>query len=305
MRKKHIKEWGETLSGPRPAGMPPENQPSYSWSPSQPRPMEFGRSDLSDSRAIDNINNSLDRALDTYYLTPYIALERIRKVLAPFGIVVPAVVFMNSDGGSRVFPISQWGGTYGTTGKAFDPMNPVDTNIEVNPEYNLYYTWAYDRTRKVYNVYARIVNTEKLSELLAMNEDNLQELSRPTLAKYIERAHVSGTAAAADQENAFMRGRRRNYEKYKRAGLTGQKREQGIKMAARKLAREDKVDEATIFKFPGPKKKPEAPTNKYAGTWEGGKEPHTPPAGDPRVDKTALRAREYYKKHGRMPPDLA
>lgn len=172
---KHVslKEWGENLAGPRPAGSPPENQPSFSWSPSQPKPgFDFGRSDLSDPRAIDNINNTLDRALDTYYLTPYIALERIRKVLAPFGIMIPAVIFMNSDGGSKVFPVHQWGGIYGSTGKSFDPTNMIDTNIEANPNYNLYVTWAYDRTRKTYNTYARIVTPEKLAELLSMNEES-------------------------------------------------------------------------------------------------------------------------------------
>lgn len=52
-------------------------------------------------------------------------------------------------------------------------------------------------------------------------------------------------------------------------------------------------------------KKQDAKRERLRGTWEGGKQPYTPPKGDPRVDKTALRAREYYKKHGKMPPDLA
>lgn len=171
-----LKEWGENLAGPRPAGFPPENQPSSSWSPNYPKPgFDFGRSNLDDPRAIDNINNSLDRSLDTYYLTPYIALERIRKVLAPFGVVVPAVVFMHSDGGSKVFPVNQWGGIYGSLGKSADPYNAVDTNLETHPTYSLYMTWAYDRTRKVYNVYARMVSPEKLAELLSMNEDAGEE----------------------------------------------------------------------------------------------------------------------------------
>lgn len=169
-----LNEWGENLAGPRPAGSPPENQPSFSMSGNHPRPVDFGRSDLSDPRAIDNINNTLDRTLDTYYLTPYIALERIRKVLAPFGIVVPAVVFMDSNAGSKVFPIHQWGGIYGTKGKSGDPYDTIDTNLEANPDYNLYMTWAYDRSRKVYNVYARIVGTEKLAELLSMSEEAVE-----------------------------------------------------------------------------------------------------------------------------------
>jgi hypothetical protein len=69
---------------------------------------------------------------------------------------------------------------------------------------------------------------------------NLKEISKSTLASYIPKAHASGTAAAADQENAFVRGTKRNWEKFKRAGVTGEKREKGIKMAARKLAREEK-----------------------------------------------------------------
>lgn len=186
-----LKEWGENLAGPRPAGFPPENQPSSSWSPNQPKPgFDFGRSDLSDPRAVDNVNNSLDRALDTYYLTPYIALERIRKVLAPFGIVVPAIVFMDSNGGSKVFPVHQWGGMYGSTGKAADPANMIDTNLEANPDYSLYFTWAYDRTKKSYNIYARLVTAEKLAELLSMNEDAGEETISRKNPKKVKRPYA-------------------------------------------------------------------------------------------------------------------
>ncbi len=298
MNKKYsqLKEWGEMMTmSARTPGMPPENPPSIPVSLNYPRPgVDFGRSDLSDPRAIDNINNSLDRALDTYYLTPYIALERIRKVLAPFGIVVPAVVFMNSNGGSKVFAINQWGGIYGTTGKSSDPYDPVDTNLQENPNFSLYYTWAYDRTRKVYNVYARIVDSEKLSDLMSMSEESEKK------------PHAKGTRVVVAHKGHKKQGKVIRHVPSDMQGGDSYIVDVG-EYGSHKFPAHKVMKEASIFG--SSKKKPSSPgymsRGMKDGTWEGGKEPYTPPKGDPRVDKTALRAREYYKKHGRMPPDLA
>ena len=74
-------------------------------------------------------------------------------------------------------------------------------------------------------------------------ENDLQELSRRTMANYITKAHVSGLQAAADGENAYMTGAKKNAAKIRASNLTGEKREQGINRAARKLAKEETVEE--------------------------------------------------------------
>ena len=90
------------------------------------------------------------------------------------------------------------------------------------------------------NTYSsKIPHGKKISEAV----EELDELSRRTMANYIAKAHVSGTKAAADAENAF---KNKNRPKMYKANLTGEKRETGINMATRKLAREDveEFDEA-------------------------------------------------------------
>lgn len=80
---------------------------------------------------------------------------------------------------------------------------------------------------------------------------NLDELSKATLSRYIVKAHTSGTAAAADQENAFMRGAKRNKDRLRKAGQTGERREQGIQRAAHQLSykKEEVVDEGLISRI--------------------------------------------------------
>ena len=132
----------------------PDFGPSIAISGNQPRPMNFSRTDLSNPRVIDDINNHLDVKLYEKILTPYIALERIRKTLQPYGIMIPAVAWLNSDEGDYVFPVSQW-----------------DNNMETNPDWHVYMSWSYDPQGKSYDIYAAVVSTDQLDELLGTNDD--------------------------------------------------------------------------------------------------------------------------------------
>lgn len=79
-----------------------------------------------------------------------------------------------------------------------------------------------------------------------MSKEPIQELSKRTLASYVRKAHVSGTDAAANAEDAFHRknSATSNYERngatrqLHRANKTGEKREKGINMATSKLVSE-------------------------------------------------------------------
>lgn len=85
-------------------------------------------------------------------------------------------------------------------------------------------------------------------------EEPINELSKKTLASYVKKAHVSGTAAAADAEGAYQRMVKLNKDdpkgenkvafsghvrRMQAANKVGEKREQGINRAAKKLAREE------------------------------------------------------------------
>jgi hypothetical protein len=72
-------------------------------------------------------------------------------------------------------------------------------------------------------------------------EAELTELSKRTLGSYIKKAHVSGTGAAAEAEEAHQN---KNYSQMRWAHKTSEKREQGIKKAVRKLTKEETISEA-------------------------------------------------------------
>lgn len=131
-----------------------------------PRPKNFSYVDLNDVRVIDDINNHLNVKLAEPLITPYVALERARKTLAPYGIVIPAVAWMNSDDGEQVFPVYQWGGLYGTKGVA-----SVDTDLKANATYSVYFSWSYVAGKNAYEVYCAVVNQEELNDLLTTDFD--------------------------------------------------------------------------------------------------------------------------------------
>ncbi len=140
-------------------GSPPEIQGFSSISGNAPTPRNYS-SNLNNAQTRDEINNHLERKLDDKFLTPYIALERVRKVLHPYGVVIQAVAWLNGDEGEYVFPINQWGGISG-----------LDTNLESNPEYNVYMSWSYDPEMGAYDLYAAIVGLDQLDNLLSTHDD--------------------------------------------------------------------------------------------------------------------------------------
>lgn len=154
------------MTSSRLAGNPPQIKPDLPISGTEPVPSNFSTTDLRDPRVIDDINNHLEVKLAERFLTPYIALERARKVLSLYGIVIPAVAWMNGDDGEKVFPIFQWGGIYGTKG-----ITSLDTNLESNPNYVVYISWSYVEHVGVYDIYAAVVNTEQLNTLLKTDFD--------------------------------------------------------------------------------------------------------------------------------------
>ena len=153
-------------SAPRPAGSPPEIAPSgMNFSANFPKPMNFSYADLKDPRVIDNINNHLEVKLADSMITPYVGLERARKVLHPYGIVIPAVAWLNSDDGDQVFAVYQWGGVYGTKGVASKATDTIDTDLTVNPGLSVYFSWSYNDQANAYDIWCAVVNSDELEEL--------------------------------------------------------------------------------------------------------------------------------------------
>lgn len=172
MRTVTFLEFLQQLPTNRPAGSPPESIPSgLTGSMNFPRPLNVSFADLKDPRVIDDINNHLAVSLFDSLITPYVALERARKVLAPYGIVIQAIAWLNGDDGEKVFPIYQWGGLYGSKGHAASATDVVDTNLKVNPEISVYLSWSYVTDKNSYDIYCAVVNPEELKDLLAKDFD--------------------------------------------------------------------------------------------------------------------------------------
>lgn len=96
---------------------------------------------------ITAINASLARNLNQKFLTPYIALEAIRKVFATYSVFIPAKIFMDADEGDVTFDLVQFG---------------VETVESTN---YVYFAWEMNE-EGTFDVFAEVVNEQELEELL-------------------------------------------------------------------------------------------------------------------------------------------
>lgn len=129
--------------------------------------VERGLIGVNDDAARDNINGHLAVATSCSCITPYVALERVRKVLAAFHIMLPQLMFLDGDHGVETVQIKQFGNIMGVT-------NTGEVVTKVDYPYHLYF--EYQRNEfGMYDVFCEIVNEEELKELLSDVEDELQE----------------------------------------------------------------------------------------------------------------------------------
>ena len=90
----------------------------------------------------------------------------------------------------------------------------------------------------------------------ALGEEQIDEVSKRLLGRYIKKAHVSGLGAAAEGEQAYSR---KDKESLHKSNKTGEKREQGIERAVNKMTGSARVQakeeyekvEAGVKKRPG------------------------------------------------------
>ena len=179
-----------------------------------------GKIDVRDDSVRDNINIVLTGMLRSCCLTPYIALEKVRKALAYFHIPVPAVPFMEGERGFHVFEIDQFGYKYGvkddrtfvqsgttqkdtthgshTDGESFNDDEPSAPQ-HISQKYHLYFEYRLN-DKGMFDVFCEIVDQDELHDLLndveedmdndveddresrLDEEENLQELTAPTQA---------------------------------------------------------------------------------------------------------------------------
>lgn len=127
-----------------------------------------GHIDIEKDSVRDNINNLLAAVTASPAISPYTALERVRKVLSQFHINLPAHTFMEGSSGSTTFEINQFGSRIGMT----DDGEVVTKGAS---GFNLYFEYAAQMDGK-YAVFAEVVDEDELQEILDDVEEEIEEV---------------------------------------------------------------------------------------------------------------------------------
>ena len=129
--------------------------------------VEGGSIDINDEAVVDAINRNISAITSSSTVTPYIALEKIRKILAYYKIFLPQTAFLEGDEGNEVFEISQFGEKSGVT-------NTGEFKTKSDDGLYLYFEWLTTDDGMI-DVFAEIVDDEDLEELLADFEEEGEE----------------------------------------------------------------------------------------------------------------------------------
>lgn len=116
-----------------------------------------GRNDIAHQGTRDSINVALSN-IQSDCLTPYIGLERVRKVLAYFHIHIPGVQFLEGEHGIKVFEVSQYGSKTGM-------KNDGEVATANDSEYFIVFEWLYSYSG-FYNIRCSLVDADKLQKRL-------------------------------------------------------------------------------------------------------------------------------------------
>jgi hypothetical protein len=111
----------------------------------------------------DKINNQLAFVTTDSYLTPYLGLEKIRKVLATYHIFVPKYVLFDNDQDIAVFEINQFGSIFDNL-----PNSKGD-----NPNYYIYFEFLMQSYGN-YNIFCELVTDDELESLVNDADDSME-----------------------------------------------------------------------------------------------------------------------------------
>jgi len=152
-----------------------------------------GKMDVRDAAVRDNINTLLTGALMACTLTPYIALEKVRKVLAYYHISIPGTSFMEGDRGIKVFDVEQFGLKFGmkNDGQIVN-FNSVDKDMthgahidgenfnyftapgteNTDEKFHIYFEYKMN-DKGLFDVFSEIVTDDELEDLLDDAEEDI------------------------------------------------------------------------------------------------------------------------------------
>lgn len=129
--------------------------------------VEGGSIDFNDSAVIDSANRYISNVTAKAVVTPYISLEKIRKILSYYKVFLPQTAFLEGDEGNEVFDVSQFGEKYGMT-------NDGEVKVKNEDGLYLYFEWMMN-DEGLFEVFSEIVDEDELDELLSDFEDESDE----------------------------------------------------------------------------------------------------------------------------------
>lgn len=128
------------------------------------------------SKAVENpltrqtINAQLAKTVGHPFLTPYIALGAVQRILAYASIVIPQYVFLDKEQGEVIFDVNQFGRVDGIN---LDGSKVVD---ELADKYYVFF--AYEMNDEgTFDVIAQLVNSAELQALMDVEEDVDEDLA--------------------------------------------------------------------------------------------------------------------------------
>lgn len=148
--------------------------------------VENGKIDINDSAVRDTVNSMIEGVTAHCFLTPYIALERVSKVLANFHIYLPKYTFMEGDSGLATFPVHQFGEKVGMT-------NDGQVITKATSPYTLWFEYQMNDQGK-YEVFCSVVDGDELRDLMSDLNDDSEELEEAVVRPETGPRKVPGSA---------------------------------------------------------------------------------------------------------------
>lgn len=158
-----------------------------------------------DGKGFDNhvflqaLNSSLAKTCSHTFITPYIALGSISRVLAYGRIIIPQVQILDKEKGTIVFDCHQFGDVHG---KNLDGSVATSDNDFLGQPVNKYFVFFsyHMEPDGFYDCFCKIVDSLELVKLMdgqenvdddnRLHEEPINEISKPLAKRYLNKASV-------------------------------------------------------------------------------------------------------------------
>lgn len=131
--------------------------------------VEGGSIDFSNSAVVDAANRYISNITSKAVVTPYIALEKIRKILSYYKVFLPQTTFLEGDEGNEVFDVSQFGDKFGMT-------NDGEVKVKNDDGMYVYFEWMMN-DEGLFEVFCEIVDEDELDEILKDYASEVEEMN--------------------------------------------------------------------------------------------------------------------------------